>query len=489
MNHSFSSTTRFYERPFVSCVSHQHYKYKRNFRYCTGESIITPHKLKTLIDLSTGNLWKTYLNNPPLSQRSLRLAKIPYCKSWPLEPNITSTHFYVIGVPQMFIDLSNALNDKEREQAIKLWLDKYIDIQYVISVPIFTDLREPNESWYVSNQIKLSTFKEDRLEEPYMILFRRCYTIGSAWLLLFALVNLNVLSPEFIVSLLEQGRTTYVNINESIQYFYLGLGIPMVCDIISNICKSWFKTEIYEMFFTRSYSYYMEWLHMNDDSFIMFDSTFQSIDQTPIRDVIKTILKTNGSITNESHYYPWLYPFLAKLIKSSKKEWHYWVQESKNVFNALQNSYFKKKSALSHFFYTMTHCLVYLYNDVSSKHRVIKLWNQLLDYCQNFPLTKYFTKILIQFYKNPYLVSVPIYFMKSLSLFSELFVPTEFEPSETLYQIIKRASPIDPHASYYLNYLDKRAITKLHALKNMDSYLVGNLMNNYFKEHRAELFS
>lgn len=489
MIHPFSSTTKYYERPFVSCVSHQHFKYKRNFRYCTGESIITPHKLNTVIEHSTGDLWKTYLNNPPLSQQALRLAKIPYKKPWPLEPNITSTHFYVIGLPEMFTDLSNALTDKDRDQAITLWLDKYIDTQYVISVPIFTDLRDPNESWYVSNQRTLSTFKEERLEEPYMILFRRCYTLGSAWLLLFALVNLNKLSPYFVASLMEQGRTTYVNISDSMRYFYLGLGIPMACDITDTICKSWFKPEIYELFFSRRYTYYMEWLYMNEDAFIMFYSTLQSIDQNPIRDIIKTILKTNVSGNNELYYYPWLYPFLAKLVNCSKKEWRYWIQESKNIFHALQMTYFKKKSALSHLFYTISHCLIYLYNDMSSKHRVIKLWNQLIDYCQNLPLTKYFTKILIHFYKSPYLVSVPIYFMKSIPLFSELFIPTELEPSETLYQIIKRASPIDPHATYYLHYLDKRAITKLHAFKNMDSYLVGSLMHNYFKEHRAELFS
>lgn len=489
MIHSFSSNMKYYERPFVSCVSHQHLKYKRNYRYCTGESIITPHKLKALLHQSTQVQWSPYLSNPSVYQEELRIAKIPYLKSWPLQSDITSTHFYVVGIPTMFIELSQALQDTNREQAIVTWLDKYMDTQYVISVPIFSDTRYPDESWYVSNHRSLNVFQEFIDNEPHTLLYRRCYTLGSVWLLLYALVSLNELSPTFVLSLMEDGRGTYVNISESMRYFYLGLGIPMACDIIETVCKSWFKPELYQQFFNRHYTYYMEWLYLNEGAFLIFDSTLLSMDHYPIRDIIKNLLKTEGSSSKSIQYFPWLYPFLAQLVKSSKKEWRYWNQEYNNVFKILQNYYFKKKSSLSHLFYTMTHCLIYLYTDVPSKHRVIQLWNQLLDYCRELSLPKYFSKILIHFYKNGHLIPVPIYFLKSIPLHTELFLSVESTPFETLYQAIKRASLMDLHATYYLNYLEKRALTKIHCLKHLDPYLVGILMQNYFKEHRAELFS
>jgi hypothetical protein len=261
---------KYYERPFVSCVSHQHLKYKRNYRYCTGESIITPHKLKALLHQSTQVQWTPYLSNPSIYQEDLRIAKIPYLKSWPLQPDITSTHFYVVGIPTMFIELSQALQDTNREQAIVTWLDKYMDTQYVISVPIFSDTRYPDESWYVSNHRSLNVFPEFIDNEPHTLLYRRCYTLGSVWLLLYALVSLNELPPTFVLSLMEEGRRTYVNISESMRYFYLGLGIPMACDIIETVCKSWFKPELYQQIFNRHYTYYMEWLYLNEGAFFPF---------------------------------------------------------------------------------------------------------------------------------------------------------------------------------------------------------------------------
>jgi len=191
----------------------------------------------------------------------------------------------------MFIELSQALQDTNREQAIVTWLDKYMDTQYVISVPIFSDTRYPDESWYVSNHRSLNVFQEFIDNEPHTLLYRRCYTLGSVWLLLYALVSLNELSPTFVLSLMEDGRGTYVNISESMRYFYLGLGIPMACDIIETVCKSWFKPELYQQFFNRHYTYYMEWLYLNEGAFLIFDSTLLSMDHYPIRDIIKNPFK------------------------------------------------------------------------------------------------------------------------------------------------------------------------------------------------------
>jgi hypothetical protein len=511
---------KYIERPFVCCVAHRHPKFQRNYRFCTGESIVTPTKIDALITQSNDDThWKPYHTNP-----NWQIGKILHQQSWPLDPHVSSDHFYVIGPRDMFeelyevIEQTNTLHSSylfhTAQEPIFNWLKRYIHSQFIITVPIFKDDRFPNDQWYVSNQWSLNVFTEDvhTIDTPYNQLTHRCYTIGSAWLLLFAMIQLNKI-PYFLVSSLlhtkynEIENSTYVNIAPEIQPFYLGLGIPMICDILEDICKTWFPPDIYTHLFQSpifTYNDHIEWVYLPNECYYTFDSTLKCLDQKSLIDICQSIL-TSHIYSDDSEpirNYPWIYPFLARVVKCSKREWCYWTAHCQAIFRSLHHSYFEKQGSLSHWFHSMTLCLSYLSMDCVKKHRIHQIWKEVLYYMQSHlqvSSSKYFSKLLAHFYtrklKKHHVAFIPIKFLKSIPLEAELFKPLsnsiihEGISIQTLYQLIKVASVIDDQASYYIRHLDKRAITKLYSLNNLDSYLVGQVLQHYFKEHRAELFS
>lgn len=477
---------KYYEKPIVSCVPHIHPKYPRNYRYCTGESIITPDKIRALIQQSTNDLqWMPFATHPEWD-----IGRIEYVRPWPNDTRVRSCYFYVIGLRQMFIDLANPI------LSIWDWHEKYKNNHFVMTVPVFADIRFPDESWYVSN-VSSKVFRADPVAFSttfYEMMLKHCYTLGSTWLLLFSLVALRKLPSQTLCSLLQQYNGNYVVPYESyMSYYYHGVGHPMVCDILELMSSSWFSPEVYREICGSIHetlnetSNGFELFYRNDRQYHIFHSTLKCIDDSPFHEILTELLSTKLA-SPQTTSVPWIYPLLSRIALCSKKEWGEWMGTANQVYRTLHKVYFQKRGTVGHFFYTTTVALSYLYYDVPKKRRrVIQLWNQMLSYIrgEGIPLTESFHKIILCFYQRKSqgttFVSIPIRFLKS--------VPMEGSHAERLYTALKGIRAMDTEADRYVRYLDRRALTKLDCCRKMDSYLVGCLLQNYFKEHRAELFS
>lgn len=461
---------KYIERSFVCTVPHKHFFNPKKYQFCTGETIVNPAKINALLNsVSKSSSWYLFNHN-------WEILKVKWGKSWNLQPNVKSSFFYFIGNRKYLVDLVEALSNN----TVKEWFNNYKNEQFILTYPVFTDSNHKNILWFVSNthcnkinKISIELCHFEKITVNAMIA-NKSFTIGSSHLLLYSLTSNYKLSIDNVIYYIN--NNLLADIQQNIYPYYLCMGnVPMVCDILPECTLSWFTSEEHKRLFP----------NWNDNETIIVDypnifyflskHRLQCLDGCPIRDLSYSNIKLN-IISNNDTTHPWLYPQWVRLIQETKRGWCLW--KKRKWIEYLYHSEFQGKYAEWNFALTTLYELSYLYHETTKyRHRVKVIWKECLDYIRTFNNHDIILKWTIRKYWSKYLQntvpSLPIYFLNNLNI-AKLGLLKELQD--------------DNESRYYLNKINKRIMTKLEVIYKLP-YTVGSLMQQYYKEHKDELYN